>query len=51
MLPAGPDTNAAVTEAESPVAPRNESVATAEVAVAVSAVVCAAVAAESVNES
>jgi len=48
---AGPETKAAVTEAESPVAPRNDNVATAEVAVYVSAVVCAAVAAESVSVS
>jgi hypothetical protein len=50
--PAGPDTSEAVTDAESTKAvPRNESVTTAPVAVAVSAVVCVAVAAESVSES
>ena len=49
---AGPDTSEAVTVIESSTTPpRNESVTTAEVAVAVSAVVCAAVAAESVSES
>jgi len=49
---AGPDTREAVTDIESSTAPpRNESVTVAEVAVAVSPVVCAAVAAESVSES
>ena len=50
--PAGPDTSDAVTDAESTKAvSRNESVTTAPVAVAVSAVVCEAVVAESVSES
>jgi len=39
VFPAGPETKAAVTVAESPVAPRYDNVATADVAVYVSAVV------------
>jgi hypothetical protein len=51
VFPAGPLTSEAVTVRESPTAPRNETVATADVAVAVSAVVCAAVAADKVRVS
>jgi hypothetical protein len=39
VFPTGPETKAAVTEAESSTAPRNDNVATSEVAVYVSAVV------------
>jgi hypothetical protein len=51
VFPAGPLTKDAVTDAESFAEPKNESVTVAEVAVAVSAVVCDAVVADRDSKS